>query len=320
MALEIPAPNPADESPHEPGPEELWNESWYFDFCRPDGGLGGYVRIGKYPNLGVVWYWACLVGPDRKLVTVIDHEVPLPSGSSLEVRHDGLWADHNIEEPNERWSLGLEAFAVELDHPADTYHGAAGERVPFGFDLEWETDGEVFPFPVGLTRYEVPCRVHGEIQVGSDTIAFDGYGQRDHSWGLRDWWGLGWCWTAFRLDGSAERFHAVTTKPEGLFAMGYHQAPGAPTEVVTHFSTREELDGEGIPTGAIAYELRAQDEGAPTRRLTVEPIAWSPVLLVAPDGREARFPRAMARFRDLDTGDAGLGWLEFGQPPPPPPV
>ena len=75
---------------------------------------------------------------------------------------------------------------------------------------------------------------------------------------------------------------------------------------------------EVIPTGAIAYELRAQDEGAPTRRLTVEPIAWSPVLLVAPDGREARFPRAMARFRDLDTGDAGLGWLEFGQPPPPP--
>ncbi len=315
MTLSIPVPDPADESPHAPGPEPLWNESWYFDFFTADGQLGGYVRIGKYPNLGVVWYWACLVGSDRNLVTVIDHDVPLPRGDSLEVRHEGLWADHNIEEPCERWSLGLEAFAVELDHPTDTYHGAAGDRIAFGFDLEWETDGEVFPYPVGLTRYEVPCRVHGEILVGNDTtIALDGFGQRDHSWGLRDWWALGHCWTAFRLLDTGERFHAVTTKPEGLFAMGYHQPEDGATAVVTHFATTEGLDDEGIPAGPMQFELRTQDEGAPTRRFTVEPIAWSPVLLVGPAGQQARFPRGMARFTDDDSGATGLGWLEYGQP------
>ena len=44
-------------------------------------------------------------------------------------------------------------------------------------------------------------------------------------------------------------------------------------------------------------------------------LAWSPVLLTAPDGRgDARFPRAMARVRVAD-GRTGLGWIEFNQPP-----
>jgi hypothetical protein len=46
----------------------------------------------------------------------------------------------------------------------------------------------------------------------------------------------------------------------------------------------------------------------------VEPVAWSPVLLAHPDGREARFPRALARFRLAD-GRRGVGWIEFNQPP-----
>ena len=69
---------PADERAHPPGEERLWGESWYFDFTDRAGTLGGYVRLGLYPNLGVAWYWACLVGEGRPLVTVIDHDVRLP--------------------------------------------------------------------------------------------------------------------------------------------------------------------------------------------------------------------------------------------------
>src|SRR5262245_9556643 len=177
------AAQPADERPHEPGAEPLWSESWYFDFATTDATLGGYVRIGRYPSLGVVWYWACLVGSDRPLVTVLDHAVPLPDLPSLELRTDGLWADHNCEEPLARWSLGLEAFAVARDDPAEVYRGAFGDRVPFGFDLEWETAGQPFAYPAGLDRYEIPCRVHGEVLVGTETIELDAVGQRDHSWG-----------------------------------------------------------------------------------------------------------------------------------------
>jgi len=47
--------------------------------------------------------------------------------------------------------------------------------------------------------------------------------------------------------------------------------------------------------------------------LAVEPVAWSPVHIVDPAGRQDRFPRAMARFRAAD-GRTGVGWIEFNQP------
>ena len=160
----------ADELAHPPGDERLWGESWYFDFTDRDGTLGGYVRLGLYPNLGVAWYWACLVGEGRPLVTVIDHEVALPKAPSLEIRADGLWADHIVETPFDHMTLGCEAFAIAVDDPAEVYGDLRGDRVPFGFDLEWETDrGGLYPW-IGTTRYEVSCNVHGEILVGDETI------------------------------------------------------------------------------------------------------------------------------------------------------
>ncbi len=300
---------PADERTHAPGPEPLWNESWYFDFASPDGTLGGYVRIGLYPNLGVCWYWACVVGEGRRLVTVIDHTVPLPrQEGSLEIRHDGLWADHNCGAPLEHWNLGLEAFGVALDDPADTYTGMRGERTPIGFDLEWETDRAVLRWPTPLDRYEVPCRVHGEILLADETIAFDGWGQRDHSWGVRDWWTTGWCWSAFRVDDEVgTRVHAVTLLPSTGMAFGYLEG-AAGDELVTSF---EVADGMDLATSRFddAYRVTTASTGL---TLSVEPVAWSPVLLVSPDGQQSRFPRAMCRVHDGTHG--GVGWIEFNRP------
>lgn len=311
--MDLPEATPADERHHEPTDDPLWNESYYLDFFDLAGELGGYVRIGKYPNLGVIWYWACVVGPGRPLVTVIDNTVPLPAvPGSLEIRHDGLWADHHVETPLEHFSLGLEAFGVGFDDPADVYRGAYGDRTPVAFDLEWETEGRVFRYPDILPRYEIPCRVHGEIRVGHDTIDFDGFGQRDHSWGQRDWWSTGWCWTAFRMDDGA-RFHGVTQRPNAGWAIGYDREPageGVDEQVVTAFEVEETPGPEGIP---LAARFTMND-----RTFDVTPLGWSPQLLVAPDGREARFPRAMSRFTEVggpQDGRTGLGWFEFNQPP-----
>jgi hypothetical protein len=47
--------------------------------------------------------------------------------------------------------------------------------------------------------------------------------------------------------------------------------------------------------------------------VTIEPVAFGPVLLPAPDGRVGRFPRAVARF-STDDGRVGTGWVEWNQP------
>lgn len=308
----MPPPVPltdADEHAHAAGPERLWGESWYFDFTNRAGTLGGYVRLGLYPNLGVAWYWACLVGEGRPLVTVIDHDVALPRAGSLEVRADGLWADHTVETPFDHVTLGCEAFAVGVDDPAEVYGDLRGERVPFGLDLEWETDGNgLYPW-IGTTRYEVSCTVHGQILVGDEEIDFDGIGQRDHSWGVRDWWGPGWVWTAGGLD-DGTRFHSTRVRIPGLedFAPGYVMAPGGPVEQIDVCTADEEIGAHGFPTAA-RIRCGALD-------MAVMPLHFSPVHLVDDDGsgpRHSRFPRALCRFETTD-GRTGVGWTEWNQP------
>ena len=206
------------------------------------------MRLGLYPNLGVAWYWACLVGEGRPLVTVIDHEVALPKAPSLEIRAEGLWADHIVETPFDHMTLGCEAFAVAVDDPAEVYGDLRGDRVPFGFDLEWETDREgLYPW-IGATRYEVSCNVHGEVLVGDETIELDGIGQRDHSWGVRDWWTLGWVWTAGGLE-DGTRFHTARIRRTGMegFAPGYVMPPGAGVQQIGVCTAEETLGDHGFP-------------------------------------------------------------------------
>ncbi|UDY37912.1 DUF7064 domain-containing protein [Dermatobacter hominis] len=304
------APNPQDEARHTPDDTELWNESYYLDWFAEDLSLGGYVRIGFYPNLDRVWYWACLVGPDRPLVTVIEHDIPMPrSASSLEVRSEGLWADHVVETPNEHMSINLEAFGLQLDDPAEVYHPEPrGSRVAFGFELDFHTDRAAYLWPPVTPRYEIPCRVEGFVQVGDERIEVDGWGQRDHSWGAaRDWWTNQWSWTAGRLSDGTRWHSAGGFFPDADWGVAYRLDPDS-----TEFA-----EGD-----TVVLDVTEGRERLPTRTgtkivdldLEFEPVAFSPVLLVHPDGRAARFPRAMARVTTSD-GREGGGWIEWNQPP-----
>jgi hypothetical protein len=303
----------ADEHRHEQGSDETWNESWYFDWTTTDGTLGGYVRLGFHPNLGSnrgeVWYWACVVGEGRRLVTVLDHEVPPPREGSVEIRTEGLWATHTIETPFDHVSLGCEAFALALDDPAEVYGEMRGDRVPFGLDLEWETVGGAYPYP-HVSRYEVPCVVHGEVLLGDETIAVDAIGQRDHSWGARDWWTPSWVWTSGGLD-DGTRFHGTALWMGGeqiSYHPGYVAPPGTTPEagLLARTAASAEVDGNGLATTA---RVAVGD-----LELDVEPVAFSPVLLTAPDGRTSRFPRALCRYREVGGSRHGAGWTEWNQP------
>jgi len=294
-------PAPADEGRHAATSDPLWNESWYFDFHDADGSFGGYLRLGLYPNLGVSWFWACVAGRDRQLVFVCDHEAPLPRRDELEVRASGLWTDVSCLESLERYSVQLEAFGVGLDDPVEMYGRMRGDRVPLGFDLEWETDGGVFGYPHGITRYEVPCVVHGEILVGDERIDFDGYGQRDHSWGVRDWWTFPWCWFSARfVDG--ERIHCVDLG--GGAGVGYRLRDGLFVPA-RECSSSAEGGRDGLAATA-EVSVSGLD-------CTVAPMAWAPVLLRAPDGRESRLARALVQVETRELGH-GAGWIEWNQP------
>jgi hypothetical protein len=168
-----------------PGPGPGWCERFEFEFHSPRATCGGHVAVWLWPASGRAWYWAGVVEEGRPLVSIVEAEVPLPR-RALELRSSGLWADHIAETPLEHWSVGLEAFAVRLDEPTDVFGGFRGERVPLGFDLEWEVDGPtevIVPPAADEGGYAQPCTVHGEALLGADTYDLRGAGRRSHRWG-----------------------------------------------------------------------------------------------------------------------------------------
>lgn len=182
IAVEIDA---RDEGRHSPPPDGGWSESWYLDFFDAGATLGGYVQLTLWPGLRRSWFWACLVGESRPLVTVIENEAPIPAAPTLELRASGLWVDIVCETPLEHVAVGLEAFGVALDDPTEVFRGCRGDRTPLGCDLEWETVAPGEPTPDG---YRLGCEVHGEILVADERIDFEGWGRRWHRWGTHPWW------------------------------------------------------------------------------------------------------------------------------------
>jgi hypothetical protein len=298
-------PAAGDERPHPPCSEPLWNESWYFDAVAPDASLGVWVRLGLYPNLGVSWYTAFVCGPGRPTVAAVDFAAPLPQDGALSLATDELSAEHVCGEPLERFRVALEASAQAHADPAALLRGAPGEPVGLALELEWQTAGVPYAYRM-TTRYEIPCRVFGQVRIGEEALVLSAaHGQRDHSWGLRDWWAMDWMWSALHLE-DGTRAHAVQVRPPGTPALsvGYVQPPGGALVELTRVHATERVDEDGLVSSA---QLVLEPAGL---ELEVRPLAFGPLRLVAPDGRVSHFPRAMCRASSSD-GRSGVGWMEW---------
>ncbi|MGE5694518.1 MAG: phosphotransferase [Candidatus Sericytochromatia bacterium] len=294
-------PDPADEFSHPPGSEPMWNESWYCDFVDPQQGVGGYVRLGLTPHGG--WFTALLCGPGQATVAVLDFAAPMTDPYT--VHTDAFDFAHSIATPLQKYRLVLRARGEAHDDPAALLRGEPGRAADISMDLEWSTVGT--PYQYRLTpRYEIACAVTGTVSVDGRVTRLDAVpGQRDHSWGVRDWWGMDWVWSALHLD-DGTHLHGVDIRLPGAppISVGYIQAPGAPLTELHSVSARASFADNGLPlTTAIIYdELEA----------AIDIRGHAPLRLEAPDGRVAWFARSWASVTTSD-GRSGAGWIEWNR-------
>jgi len=244
-----------------------WEERWWFDFAAADDSVAGFARLAFRPAERTASWWAAVVGPDRALVSLRADDLRLPA-RGLEVRGDGVWACATCETPLEHWSVGLEAFAAQLDDPLDALGSERGVPTPLGFDLEWESLAPASWAGGPVTGYAQACRVDGEVLVGPERLAIGGAGHREHSWGRAESDRPGWRVTGFGCRGPragpARGWWARGGPgPEGWLADG----PGDTVAV--------RLDADG-PTSGAAYRLGGPD-GAVGPSVSLVPVALAPV-------------------------------------------
>ncbi|MDP4962231.1 MAG: hypothetical protein NWR02_11770 [Mycobacterium sp.] len=252
-------PDPRDESPHAPGDEPFWNESWYFDGVSADPEIGVYVRLGNVPNQGSCLYTVAVVRPGKPTVMVTDYAGPPP------VLQDRRQIVHGTDyEAVQECVTALSDFRVQFTGAARQYtedmavlRAEAGTPVTLKLDLRWITDAQPYAWQA-LTRYEIPCRVEGTVVIDGDEITVAGPGQRDHSWGARDWWAHDWMWSAFHFtDGT--RVHAVMLPDMPGIAIGYLQTGGEITELTAGSSTFDKPT-DGLVSAAV-LRLGLDEEG-----------------------------------------------------------
>ena len=321
MTDAAPALAAADDSFHPYGRDPFWQESWYFDWHSDDGAMAGFARQGFYPNLGELWFWLYLFLPGR-VVAVRDHSVPLADRwGRFEHRTHGLWWDFRPQEPLSAWSLQAEAFGVGVDAPSDLIDGEVGQPTPVGLDISFEALAPPYRWVAAAgtpqdddgtatSRFEQFGAWSGDVLVGDETFHLDGRGERDHSWGRRDWWTAPWVYTAFNT-GPEFALHSAGADIPGFDAAdGYVWSDGS-LRRITRFAKDTTYDEQRMPvTASYVYE----DEGGATYEVAVTADAIVPVPIEERPGATGPtlFRRGPATF--VVDGRSGHGDIEYNTP------
>src|SRR3954470_8154546 len=199
----------ADEQLHEPGADEHWQESYYFNWADREGRSFGLARWGINPASRKI---------DGVLLTMRDGqpEFIYPAG--------GLdMGDH--EHPPAEFGLRAKGLSFTMREPLARWHiGLAGRDT---IDLTWTAFHDAHDYHDGLralgaadedlalapAHFEQCGEVRGEVRLAGKAYEIEGLGHRDKSWGARDWNAItGWEWLSAQF-GEDLAFNATVWYP-----------------------------------------------------------------------------------------------------------
>jgi len=163
----------SDEYLHKPTEELNWRESYYFNWVDLDNKISGFSTIGIVPNQKRREFVFLLFLPDNN---EIYYKEP-----SLENYNDDINTmlrekrlEYQLIKPFKKWQINYTSrkisFKITFDTRFPTYN--------FGVDssASWHQ------------HFEASGRIDGTIIFKSgEKVQIKGYGQRDKSWGYRDW-------------------------------------------------------------------------------------------------------------------------------------
>ena len=172
---------------HEVGEQKDWNESFYFNFYDRGNDLCGFVRIGLMPNKKEKSLFCFLMLPDGTLVGTKE----TVEMADNELKAKGL--SFEKLEADKRWALRYEGELTMMDK-------GESKPVQVNFDLGFESLIEPFDYrkcvsgekeklsaAVASEHIEQVGKVNGTVKIGDKEYSVKALGERDHSWGSRDW-------------------------------------------------------------------------------------------------------------------------------------
>jgi hypothetical protein len=205
-----------DPSPH-------WSDSLYFNAWDPATDTFLMTRIAVLANSGRVT-GGMLVWRDGNPVYAYGHELTEVPPTDWDVMPVG-GLTYRMVSSGQSWAVqladGIDQAHLEWDGLSVAVSYAGHPAGPL-------------PHAVAWGHYEQTCRVQGDLVLAGERIRFDGFGQRDHSWGYRHWAGLHqWHWvTGFLADGRGFNLFEVHGHDDVTTVNGYVLGPAGTDYIV----------------------------------------------------------------------------------------
>ncbi len=296
-----------DEWLHEVGPDPAWQESFYFNWADADGRCFTLARTGYRFHPRKI---------DGLAISLRDGELELFYGPA-DLDHQGDCRDEDpsrgmragdlvvtMLEPLRRWRLQIEGkrgmdVVFEAHTPAFDYgaHGAKLADTMTG------------------AHFEQSGRVTGFTWFGSERHEIDALGQRDKSWGVRDWARLeGWEWLTGQL-GAEWSFNLMQTIEGGeRLDNGFVFRDGANHPIVR---ARIEYEWAELEHAVRRASIELVEAGGRVHRLRADALGCFPILrndvwleethvaytLEAGEGGAARFGQGVVEHVWRATGE-----------------
>jgi len=288
--------NEKDELLHQPTEEIKWRESYYFNWTDLANKVSGFSTIGIVPNENRREFVFLLFLEDR---SEIYYKEPLLEEYDQDIttmlRDKRL--SYMLLKPFKKWKISYNSRKLRLDLTFET-------RFPthnFGVDSSksWHQ------------HFESSGIISGKLSTNDGGITkLNGYGQRDKSWGFRDWhqfdkWYAGHFqfkdWScAFRKDYSKEKIDLSghVSKKKGNTLLNSLE-----------IETENDMDQFNSPI-ATNYEFE-DDEGNPYKIKSSRMFKTSFIRFVRdfPGGFTELFEQ-MVIVKNLNTGEIGSGMME----------
>ena len=225
------APGARRRGPPRAGPEALWNESWYFDAVSDDGDARRLRPASAgCPTRTSALYTACdrAARASRRSCSST-RRAPLPPAdddAQVDRRRGHRAPSSTARSRCERFRVTLRGHRRGLRRPL----GAAARRGRrAGRDRARPRLGDRRrPLPVAACdalRDPVPGHAARSASARRSS-QFAGPGQRDHSWGARDWWAVDWMWSALHLDDGTPHPRGRGPADARAIGVGYVQRGG----------------------------------------------------------------------------------------------
>jgi hypothetical protein len=294
--------------------DSLWRESHYFNFCDPRHRIGGITTIGRKPNQGHTEAVLVLYLPDGSLL-VHKRETPV----SDDIAAGAL--RYEMTEPLVGWRLTFEGTCLRVTEPRKlasrwTQLKALFRRQRVRLDLRWQGLNPVFDYGdyavlppdnrVAARHYEQTGSYTGVIELGGERLDINALGQRDHSWGIRDWHAPDeWRWIVaqFGADFAVHGSRLVLGSAQG--ELGFVWRDGA-NHVVRRLELDTEYELDGVTQKRVV--IRFHEDGGHATEVTAETI--TPAVIAFRDKAGLTIiTEALSRFTGGDR--TGYGITEY---------